>query len=49
MLDSATTRRAVARLGIAGSTKLRWRHRFLLLSKDDRPASLGGITEADEM
>jgi hypothetical protein len=30
-------------------TSFRWRHRFLLLSKDDRAARLNGIAEADEM
>src|SRR5579875_1357036 len=49
MLDSRSVRRAASQLGIAGSTSFRWRHRFLGLTKDDRPARLGGITEADEM
>lgn len=34
---------------MANTTTFRWRHRFLTRTKDDRPAQLGGITEADEM
>lgn len=49
MLDSRSVRRAAAQLGVASATSFRWRHRFLGLSKDDRPARLSGITEADEM
>jgi hypothetical protein len=48
MLDSHSIRRAAAQLGGA-ATSLRWRHRFLALSKDDRPQFLSGIAEADEM
>jgi transposase-like protein len=49
MLDSHSIRRAAAQLGVAGATSFRWRHRFLALSKDDRPQRLAGIAEADEM
>ena len=49
MLDSHSIRRAAAELGVAGATSFRWRHRFLALSKDDRPQRLTGIAEADEM
>jgi transposase-like protein len=49
MLDSRSVRRAAAAVDVASSTSFRWRHRFLGLSKDDRPASLQGIAEADEM
>jgi len=49
MLDSRSVRRTAADLGIASATSFRWRHRFLHLSKEDRPALLGGIAEADEM
>jgi len=49
MLDTRSVRRAASELGIASTTSFRWRHRFLRLSKHDRPALLGGITEADEM
>lgn len=49
MLDSHSIRRAAGQLGIAGATSFRWRHRFLALSKHDRPERLGGIAEADEM
>jgi transposase-like protein len=49
MLDSHSIRRAAARLGVAGATTFRWRHRFLSLSKHDRPQRLSGIAEVDEM
>jgi len=49
MLDSHSIRRAATQLGLAVATSFRWRHRFLALSKNDRPAGLAGITEADEM
>jgi transposase-like protein len=49
MLDSTSIRRAAEQLGVAGATTFRWRHRFLALTKMDRPSTLGGITEADEM
>jgi transposase-like protein/IS1 family transposase len=48
MLDSRTVRKAAARLGVDKNTSLRWRHRFLTLTKTDRPACLNGIAEADE-
>jgi transposase-like protein len=49
MLDSRSVRRAADQVGVASTTSFRWRHRFLGLAKDDRPASLKGIAEADEM
>ena len=49
MLDSRSVRRTAADLGIASATSFRWRHRFLALSKEDRPERLAGIAEADEM
>ena len=49
MLDSRSVRRSAEEIGVAGTTSFRWRHRFLARSKDDRPARLGGIAEADEM
>ena len=49
MLDSRSVRRSANELGVASTTTFRWRHRFLTRTKDDRPAQLGGITEADEM
>jgi transposase-like protein len=48
MLDSGSVREAAARLGVDKNTSLRWRHRFLKLTKTDRPACLNGIAEADE-
>ncbi|MDB5909231.1 MAG: transposase, partial [Massilia sp.] len=35
--------------GIHKNTSFRWRHRFLTISKTDRPPCLQGIAEADEM
>jgi transposase-like protein len=49
MLESHSILRAAAQLGVAGATSFRWRHRFLSLSKNDRPQRLSGIAEADEM
>ena len=48
MIDSRTVRKAAARLDVAKNTSMRWRHRFLAVTKDDRPAVLTGIAEADE-
>jgi transposase-like protein len=48
MLDSRTVRKAAARVGVAKNTSLRWRHRFLTVTKTDHPACLNGIAEADE-
>jgi transposase-like protein len=49
MLDSRSVRRSALDVGVASATSFRWRHRFLGLSKDDRPERLSGIAEADEM
>lgn len=49
LLQSMTVRAAAARVGVHKNTTFRWRHRFLILPKTDRPLRLGGITEADEM
>ena len=48
MLDSRTVRKAAAKVEVAKNTSMRWRHRFLAVTKDDRPAVLTGIAEADE-
>jgi len=48
MLDSRTVRKAAARVEVANNTSFRWRHRFLTLTKTDRPSYLKGIAEADE-
>jgi len=48
MLDSRTVRKAAARVEVAKNTSLRWRHRFLKLTKADRTACINGIAEADE-
>ena len=49
MLDSTSVRRAADAVGVHRNTSFRWRHRFLHLSKHDRPHSLNGIAEADEL
>lgn len=48
MLASRTVRKAAARVEVAKNTSLRWRHRFLEQTKNDRPACLIGIAEVDE-
>jgi transposase-like protein len=49
MLVATTVRRAANAIAVHKDTSFRWRHRFLSLAKDDRPARLQGIAEADEM
>jgi hypothetical protein len=49
VLNSATVRRAADEVGVNKDTSFRWRHRFLALTKNDRPTSLTGIAEADEL
>ena len=49
MLDTRSVRRSATELGVASTTSFRWRHRFLMRSKDDRVDRLRGIAEADEM
>lgn len=49
LLEARPVRTAARRAGVHRNTAFRWRHRFLERVKDDRPAQLGGIVEADEM
>ncbi|RZA33303.1 MAG: IS1595 family transposase [Lysobacteraceae bacterium] len=49
MLDGQSVRKAADALGVHRNTSFRWRHRFLHLAKEDRPAALRGIAEADEL
>jgi IS1 family transposase len=49
VLNSTTVRRAAAAVSVAKNTSFRWRHRFLTVTKTDRPKRLHGIAEADEM
>ena len=49
MLDGRSVRAAADTVGVHRNTSFRWRHRFLHLLKHDRPGSLCGIAEADEM
>ncbi|TWI69901.1 ISXO2 transposase-like protein [Pseudoduganella lurida] len=48
LLDAVTVRAAADKVAIHRNTSFRWRHRFLQWAKDDRPARLQGIVEADE-
>lgn len=48
MLQSQTVRQAAKACAIHRNTSFRWRHRFLQGARQDRPAHLSGITEADE-
>ena len=48
MLRSLTVRGSADDAGIHRNTSFRWRHRFLVRTKDDRPATLNGIVEVDE-
>jgi transposase-like protein len=49
VLMGTTVRRAAAAVGVHKNTSFRWRHRFLILPKTDRPLKLSGIAEADEI
>ncbi|RLM53106.1 IS1595 family transposase, partial [Halobellus sp. Atlit-31R] len=49
MLDGKSVRAAADALGVHRNTTFRWRHRILELTKHDRPESLTGIAEADEL
>lgn len=50
MFNPATTvREAADSVGVHKNTSFRWRHRFLTVSKTDRPDCLHGIAEADEI
>lgn len=49
VLNSTTVRGAARAVGVHRNTSFRWRHRFLDVTKHDRPDSLTGIAEADEL
>ncbi|KFC61502.1 IS1595 family transposase [Massilia sp. LC238] len=49
ILEGQSVRKTADRLGVHRNTSFRWRHRFLHLAKEDRPAALAGIAEADEL
>ena len=49
LLASRPVRAAADALQVHRNTAFRWRHRFLERVKEDRPACLNGIVEADEM
>jgi transposase-like protein len=48
MAQSQTVRQSASDAGVHRNTSFRWRHRFLNWIRQDRPAMLHGITEADE-
>jgi transposase-like protein len=45
---ACTVHSAAQKVGVHPNTSFRWRHRFLSLTKQDRPATLEGVAEADE-
>lgn len=49
VLITRTVRAAAAAVGVHKNTSFRWRHRFLTVTKTDRPPYLSGIAEADEI
>ncbi|MFC5512317.1 IS1595 family transposase [Massilia jejuensis] len=49
MLDAKSVRRSATHVDVHRNTSFRWRHRFLELTRHDRPARLAGIAEADEL
>lgn len=49
VLQSTTVRGAARSVGVHRNTSFRWRHRFLEATKHDRPDTLAGIAEADEL
>jgi transposase-like protein len=49
MLVATTVRRAASEVDVHKDTSFRWRHRFLSMTKADRPDRLQGIAEADEL
>lgn len=49
MLEGKSVRATAEALGVHRNTAFRWRHRFLHLTKHDRPQALTGIAEADEL
>ena len=49
MLEARSVRAAARAVDVHKNTSFRWRHRFLELAKHDRPESLSGIAEADEL
>jgi transposase-like protein len=49
ILESTTVRAAARLVGVHKNTSFRWRHRFLDITKNDRPQQLDGIAEADEL
>lgn len=48
MADGLTVHRAAEFLDVAPSTAFGWRHRFLGVPRDAKPASLAGVAEMDE-
>jgi transposase-like protein len=49
MIDGVSIAKAAERCDVADKTAFRWRHRFLASLAADKPATLAGIVEGDEM
>ena len=48
IVDRVSLREAARRAGIVLDTSFGWRHRFLKMPQDNKPATVKGIVEADE-
>ena len=48
IVDRVSLREAARRAGVVLDTSFRWRHRFVKLARDNKPATVKGIVEADE-
>src|SRR5271157_4032676 len=49
MIDGASVAKAAERCNVHTTTAFRWRHRFLTSLSSDKPQSMSGIVEGDEM
>ena len=49
MIDGVSIAKAAKRCDVDDKTAFRWRHRFLASLASDKPATLAGIVEGDEM
>jgi len=49
MIDGASVARTAERCNVHSTTAFRWRHRFLAALSSDKPQSMRGIVEGDEM
>ena len=49
VLDATSVRKAASQVGVHRNTSFRWRHRFLVGPRHDRPQQPAGIAGADDM